>query len=327
MELAFLRKRSKKFLIQINGRSFSFVLKRDLETASHRTEVIAIGIFMSHNLSKKILFVLTLSLLSADTFASGWVQPEGSRYIKIWNRTIAGNQGSAPEATGDDFIETENYVATEIKIYAEQGLTNRLTVFSSLTPLGYASSHLGATQYIGPLGVGGRFGVLQGDWNLAVQAAGSWESGLGKKNILNQSYTDKQNQQRIAVFNPVVENTSGQMTLNLGKGFNWGWLNLGGGFQLNSSSDMDSVMLGSMQLGWNINKTYQFTFASFLHLPTGDVENPNISGAGQTEYVGVSLGLRIAVSETMGFHLGLEGAPHMKSNSATPSFIVGLDFL
>lgn len=274
-------------------------------------------------------FVLTW-LLAAPAFAAGWTQPAGETYAKLWLRGLL---GSAAFDSDGDSVGTTAYRDIQLNFYAEHGLSEDWTLIGFGAPVGYAHTATDSrrndtdTFYMGPMGVGGRYRLLRGEWNAASELRYAYAPAVGDRVLpLDAESTSAELERTRLPYRPALENHAAQLQLQLGRGLGtWGWISAYAGFQLNSAASMDHAVTGFAQLGATPWAWLTVDLHVTTYQPIGEVTSINVSGVGQTRYVGIGIGITGWLSDDVGLHAGADGAFLAYSNAATPSLMLGVE--
>jgi site-specific recombinase len=88
----------------------------------------------------------------------------------------------------------------------------------------------------------------------------------------------------------------------------------------------DVVLVGTAQVGWKPLDALTLD----LHLPynitLADYAENNVSGAGNTDYVGLGLGASWWFTSAFGVNLGFDAVVFAQANAATPSITAGVEW-
>lgn len=272
-------------------------------------------------IKKSPLFLLVCLLavaFSAEAFAGAWAQPQGKHYLKIWERSLIGSRAFGTDGKP---LDVEKYQDHQLNFYGEYGLFDRLTLIAQGSPVGYASAGGENSTYVGPLGAGVRYGLLQSSVNLAVEGHYTLSLPVGDKALFTEIVEGQP-----VTYVPSLENHAGTLLLSAGAGVGSGWVTASIGFQANSNEDLDPAIIGSAQYGYRFNETWLADVHVNTFHPTGEIEVVNVPGVGQTSYVGFGFGASYAFSPNTSLAVGFDGAIAAKSNAATPSLNIGLEF-
>jgi hypothetical protein len=265
--------------------------------------------------TRVILAALALVLLiPATADAKAWTQPEGDTYAKVWLRGIFGSDAFLADGT---IADSESYQDVSLRHYVEYGLTDDWTLLTYGAPAGLASYGNNSSAYVGPLALGVRRGFIDGPVQLAAEAHYGYAPRAGDKDLAPQGALES--------YRPAVETHFGVGELQVGYGLGWGWMVASAGFQWNSAEEVDSAVIGFSQLGVKLTETWIVEAHSSIYEPLGDVEETNVSGVGQTRYLGFGVGVSWWVTEAFGLNAGIDGAVYAESNAAAPSFSLGME--
>jgi hypothetical protein len=268
----------------------------------------------------RALLVLLVSLSPALAFAGGWTQPEGNAYAKLWYRGLFGS--NAFGADGETFELPDSFTDQAVNLYAEVGLHDHLTLVVHSNPFGMASIGDGSTTYVGRTAVGLRGGLAMGKTRLAIEGQYAFAPDIGEEAIASgvadtgEAFT----------YIPAVKTQSISGELQIGHPLSFGWLVAHAGWRGFTRSSIDPVITGFAQLGWNINQSWVLDAHVNLNEPLGDVEVTNVAGVGQTAYLGVGFGLSWWFSEAFALNTGFEGVAYARSNAATPTLTLGVEY-
>lgn len=268
----------------------------------------------------RALLVLLISLPPALALAGGWTQPAGSAYAKLWYRGLFGS--NAFGADGETFELPDSFTDHAVNLYAEVGLHDNLTLVVHSNPFGRAAGSDGSTTYVGRTAVGLRGGLAMGDTRLAIEGQYSFAPDIGEESVA----TGVADTGEAFVYIPTVKTQAISGELQIGHPLSFGWLVAHAGWRGFTREGLDPVITGFLQLGWNISSSWVLDLHTNLNEPLGDVEITNVAGAGQTAYLGVGLGLSWWFSEHFALNTGFEGVAYAKSNAATPTLTLGLEY-
>jgi hypothetical protein len=271
---------------------------------------------MRRILTRTLALALLLSPLEA--LAWGWSQPRGAHYLKVWNRSLLGSRAYFADGTARAL--PSGFGDHQLNYYFEYGLTDRLTLVSHGSPIGYSVHNGDSAAYTGPLQIGARYGLLQGTWNFAVEAHGGYtppvgERALGVGAVEGRPFT----------YVPTVETGLLDGELQLGRGIGRGWITAHAGFRWFSRSGLDPVVFGGVQGGYTFAFGLQVSLSVQTHQPIGAVTVTNATGAGQTRYVGFGLDLSYWVTPHWSVTAGVGGVLLAESNAATLPILIGFE--
>lgn len=270
---------------------------------------------MNYRVNIAAFFVCALTLgMSQSAFAGGaWSQEKGEFYAKISNTTLIGNKAFDLEG---EAVDVGDFHLISLDYYAEVGLGRQWTIVSSGRPIGSARYDDRRGNYLGPLSIGLRRGFSLYGLQLGLEAA----YGLQGINDRNLAPDDAD-----FVFRPTVPTQHGQLEFAVGKGLSWGWVTGSAGAKVFSNESISPVILANVQAGYHITSKLSLDARVGLNQHTGDLEELNVTGAGETNYLGIGLGLSYWLSERVGLTVGAEGVAFAQSNASTPSLTVGVE--
>jgi hypothetical protein len=266
------------------------------------------------------LSALSLVLLAAPSVASawGWSQPRGAHYVKIWNRSLIGSRAffadgmarALPTGFGDHAL---NY-------YFEYGITDRWTLVSNGAPIGLSVFNGQSAVYVGPLSVGARRGLIQGTWNLAVEAHYGFAPPVGTTSLGTGLVEGNR-----YVYLPAVETHQLDGEVQLGRGIGRGWVTAHAGARWYSADQFDPAIFAGVQGGYTFSFGLQLSATVSTNIPVGPTQATSVTGTGQTRYVGFGLDVSYWLNSHWGINAGFGGVFLAQSNAATPSLTLGFE--
>jgi hypothetical protein len=266
-----------------------------------------------------LLLGLTTTLAFAPGQAeAGWTQPAGSFYFKIWDQLLIGRRVHL--ATGGTSSLGRTYQDHGLRYYFELGVTDDLTAVVRGNPLGFAKLGDESTLYSGMLALGVRYAILRDPLPISIEAHYGYAPPLGD-GPLGSGIVDGQPW----VYLPTIERHQAGGELLAGYALSWGWLKGGTGLRFASAEGIDPVF--SAQAGIGARSSFGLTgeLVFSLHHPLGEIRVVDVTGVGQTRYVGFNLSLSWWLSDHFAVNIGGGGAFYVRSNAATPSFSVGIE--
>lgn len=288
---------------------------------------------MNRLISRPMFLALTgLCALISSAQAGGWTQPEGEGYAKLGMRGLTGSRGFLPDGSVTGLDGTFTDLRTEI--YAEYGLSDRLTLVTLLAPVGLASFSGDAdnaagtgdesTTYVGPLLVGARYGLkTDGALRLAIEGHVGGTPGVGDDSVGLGSSDDGDPYS----YTPAVAAMQGDLELQAGLGLSGGyWLSAGVGMRAWAADDAerDPAVTGSFQVGWASG-----TIVVDLHMnllqPLGDVEAFEVAGTAQTAYLGIGPGFSWWFNPAWAMHVGLDSVLFAEANAAAAPVVLAVE--
>ena len=282
---------------------------------------------MVMRLALSVAFLAAVWLAPSEARAGGWTQEPGHFYLKLWDRSlIRGSSGYV----GDTLGHTESvpeFSDHQLNLYGEVGVHERVTLVAALTPFGHADIGGASTAYVGPLVFGARVGLLRGSTPLAVEVHYGYAPSVGDDLLYDVTATGSDGVERRIVYQPTVENHRVEAQLQMGHGFRiretGAWFTASLGARANSS--YRSALTAFAQVGV---QPWRFTFDLHVGLYEpfgGSIAITNVSGAGNTRYLGMGIGIAFAITDNVGLTLGAEGVLYASSNAATPSYLFGIE--
>lgn len=264
--------------------------------------------------------MLTLLLSLGTAHAGAWTQPAGDSYGKLTTRILVGSnayvQGGA--------VPVGSYTDLSVQAYYEVGLSDHLTVVYTGTPLGRATYEDASSLYLGPNSVGLRRSLWEADLRVAVEGRVGWAEPFGQTDLATASGSDKTPEGYI--YSPAVANHWVDLEIAVGRGIKNGWVTGSIGGRSSTGEGFGNAVIGFFQGGYVFKQKFVVDLHVPLYLPTNPVEVQNISGAGDTAYVGMGIGFGWWFRQRVGLSLTADGAAYADANAASPSFAVGLQF-
>ena len=246
--------------------------------------------------------------------AGAWTQPEGAFYAKIWSTVLVGSSYFAADGA---IVESEPYQDVSLLHYAEYGLTDRWTLTTTGRPIGlsrYGSSEV--QPYVGALTLGIRRGFGSGPLRFGLEAQAGYQGLVGEMNLAPAAAG--------FVYRPAVASASGRLEAQLGLGFSGGWAALNVGAVYFAADELQPALVAMAQVGYQPLESLSVDLHVPVNLLLGDIERPNITGTGETSYVGVGLGLSWWFAERVGLSATFDSAFFARANLATPALGLGV---
>ena len=268
------------------------------------------------------MLLLLACSVGTSAVAGPWTQPKGDTYTKIAKRSVWGT-GSAFAADGRVVSDLPGYVDARLEGYFEGGLSDTLTAIAFASPVGIARYNGASTAYVGPIGVGARQALVRQRYVVAVEARYSYAPRVGN-GPLGAAFQTPERQ--LFEYLPTIEDHTGDVALALGRSTRWGWWWTSAGTRLHTADGVDHAVVATGQLGfpiaprWSVDGRFDFV------QPFGEVVVNNISGVGQTAYLGWTLTASFDLDEAMALVFGLGGAFYARANAATPALHFGVAF-
>ena len=265
-------------------------------------------------------------ILVVTTALAGWTQPAGSHYVKGGVRGIVGESAfpSTPIFPGQTELEAVpigEYQDWAVQVYGEVGVTDSLTAVFQGTPVGWSKLEGASTVYTGQLKAGVRYGLLSGTHNLAVEADAGYTPPVGEKDLLAATSSLAQ------LYRYVPTESGAELGGKLAYGIGWSqnWVRLAAGASWFSTPGIDPAMVGSAQLGRTTKRSNRWDLTVPFRVPLGDSPMSNVTGAGQTHYVGFTASYTLTFGQGFGLNTGLNGVFVAASNLAAPTLPLFLE--
>lgn len=250
-------------------------------------------------------------------------------YGKFWLHSVIGSQAyieALPsEPTG------ALYADLSLNAYLEVGLVERLTLLVLGRPVGWAmvrnEQQHNQAAYVGPIGLGFRWGWLPRAFKLALEGQYSYAPPLGELS-LGGGVVPSGNSW---FFAPTTSTHRVQAELQAGYGFGLGrgynaWVAAHAGFRFHTRASLGAAVTGMAQFGVQMPFRLVLDLHFNLYLPITPITDFNISGAGNTRYIGYGLTASYWFNGSIAITLGMEGVILAWANAATPAILLGLEF-
>jgi hypothetical protein len=104
-----------------------------------------------------------------------------------------------------------------------------------------------------------------------------------------------------------------------------GWLTGGPGIRWLSGDGLDPVALGYLGVGAWVIPELSVDLSGQIYWPLGDVVETNVSGAGQTRFIGLTLQASFWVVPEWSLTAGIGTAPLAESNAAVAALTLGFE--
>jgi hypothetical protein len=239
--------------------------------------------------------------------------------LKVWDRTLVGKRAFDLEGGRPELSET--YQDHALNLYAEYGVTKDTTVLFHGAPVGFSSFGDEATVYSGLNWLGLRFSLLRGETPLALQLEYGYSPPLGSDPLAEGTLEGVR-----FVYRPTFEQHLGRGQLSAGWSFGQVWTRTALAAVFSSGEDIDPALEAELAAGWRASFGLGITLNVALHLPTRTPRVIDVTGIGNTRYLGVELSFAWWFSEHFGVHAGVGGAPALTtSNAATPALSFGVE--
>lgn len=259
-----------------------------------------------------------LALHALDAGAWGWSQARGAHYLKVWNRTLLGP--GAYFADGENRPLPSGFGDHALHYYVEYGLTPRWTLVSYGSPVGLSVFNGDRAVYVGPVAVGARFGILQGVWNLAAEAHYGYAPPIGERSLGRGAAGGNAYD-----YLPALETHHLDAEVQLGRGVGRGWVTARTGVRWYSREGLDPAVYAGLQGGWTFSFGLQVALSVLTHQPLGAVTVTNVTGVGQTRYVGFAADVSYWFTPHWAVTAGVGGVVFAQSNAGAVPLLLGIE--
>ncbi|MFO0625822.1 MAG: hypothetical protein U0325_09425 [Polyangiales bacterium] len=264
-------------------------------------------------------WALALLLGGAEARAWGWTQPRGAHYLRVWARGLVGARGYL----ADGQIEPlgTSFVDVALHGYLEYGLTDDWTFVAQGRPVGWAQVGGDATGYTGELQVGLRRALLRGGWNVAAEVryglTPPWgDRALGAGVVRGAAW----------VYRPTVETQAFVGELQFGHGLGrLGWITSYVGVRSPTRPGLEASVHAGVQGGVRFGFGLMLAASVLTNVPLHGFTDSNVSGAGNTRYVGWALDVAYAITPRWSLSVGVGGALLAASNAGALPVLVGFE--
>lgn len=256
---------------------------------------------------------LLLTLIPPGAFAAGWTQAPDSYYAKIWGRGLFGNM--AYDLDGE-LLEVDRYHVVDLQMYGEYGVARDLTVLLHAVPVGTAAYGEERTVYTGPVFVGARRRFLDKKLQMSLEGRIGGSLGFGDSNLAGADDPFE--------FRPTIRTGTTSWSLQFGFPLSFGWVSWWAGPQVNTRADLSHAFDAGAQLGVQLGQ-FVIDVHSQLHWTFDRPDVLNVTGVGDTRYLGFGLGFSWWPSDRVGAYLGADGATLVSSNAATIPLQIGVE--
>jgi len=98
-----------------------------------------------------------------------------------------------------------------------------------------------------------------------------------------------------------------------------GWVTAGAGYRWLSAPALNSVVFGMAQIGRRWNSGFELEFHVPFQFSMGPIDELNLAGTGNTEYVGFGVGPGWWFAERVGVAAAVEGVGYAAANRGAPA--------
>lgn len=262
--------------------------------------------------------IIALLLAIAGPAHAGWTQPQGAVYAKVWERAIIGTNAYFPTFSSREL--PESYMDHALNLYVEGGLTDRWTLVVATNPLGWSRYGDSSTLYVGDSWLGVRRALLVQETRVAVElrvggAPGVGEETLGSGTVMGDPF----------VYVPALGTAHYGGELSVGRGVGAGWFKATLGGLAYTRPYLDPVVHASLGGGAQTKFGLRIGLTVAAWRPIGNIVVTNVTGVGQTFYIGGTLDLAMRLTDSLSLAFDFGGGP-ASSNAATPSLGLGLEW-
>lgn len=263
--------------------------------------------------------LLAMVLAPSQARAWGWTQPRGAHYLRTWVRGLVGTRGylasGAARPLGGTFVDLG------LHAYLEYGLTDEWTFIALGRPVGWAQFEGRAAVYTGEYVVGLRRALVRGAWNVAVEVrygltppVGDTPLGAGVIDGAAWRYT------------PTVESHQFTGELQWGRGLGRvGWITGFVGARYNTAPSLRAVFSAGVQAGARFDFGLLVAASVLTSVPFASFTESDVSGAGNTRFVGWGVDVSYAVTPRWALTAGVGGAFLAEGNAAALPFLLGVE--
>lgn len=257
-------------------------------------------------------------LLSGPAYAGGFTQSEGGYYVKAWSRSLIGTK--AFDTTGELVELPASFSDHALNFYGEYGLTREVTLLMQATPFGYSKYDDVSTLYAGTLALGVRHALWTGSQPLALEVRAGGRPAVGD-DALGSGTLDTGPYVVRATLPTLFFDVELQAAAGFGPGL---WVSAAAGARLFSRDGLSPALVSNLQFGWSSS----FGLVLDLHAQAYfSVQRPDVIdvlGVGQTDYIGVGVGVAYWMTSGFGVTLGADTAPLARANAGTVPIQVGV---
>lgn len=259
------------------------------------------------------LVAALVSFCSSSAFAGGWTQAEGTHYAKVWGNGLF---GSSAFGLDGETVATGSFSLLSLRAYGEYGLRPNLTLVAFASPFGLARMGDDAIAHSGTFLAGFRQRFIDRTLQVAVEARFGGAPGWGDENLapVKAEY----------VFVPTFRTWQTEWELQFGYPLPFGWVALSVGPKAYTNPALSHALGGSLQVGAQFGQ-FVVDLHSTLNWTFRPLEFLNVTGAGNTRYIGIGLGLSWWPSKRVGIHAGADGALYAASNAEALSTELGVE--
>lgn len=249
---------------------------------------------------------------------AAWTQPVGATYLKLWDHVLVGSK--VFDLDGQVVELGQSYQDHALRLYLEHGVAERLTVVARATPLGLASLGSETTAYAGLLGLGARIGLVTGAFPVALELGYGYAPPLGGAAVATGTLGDQAYR-----YQPALERHVGTVELQAGTAWRALWAVARVGTTFVHGDGLDPALDAGLRVGFSTTFGLSGDAGLSVHEPFRDPTLIDVTGVGNTRYLGIDLGLGYALTDQVGIRVDFGTAAYAASNAATPALGVGLE--
>lgn len=265
------------------------------------------------------------ALVAATLFAPtearawGWTQPRGAHYLRTWVRGLFGSR--AYLANGSVQPLGASFTDIALHAYLEYGITDEWTFIASGRPLGWSQLGDRAAVYTGDYTVGVRRAIVRGTWNLAAEARYSYVPPVGDASLGGGVIGGAPWEYR-----PTVETHGFHGELQLGRGLGRiGWITAFAGAKYLTGASLHPVFQAGIQGGARFDFGLMVAVSVLTNVPFQSFPESNVTGAGNTRYVGWGVDLSYRFTPRWSISAGVGGAIVADANLGALPILLGFE--
>lgn len=266
-----------------------------------------------------LALVAAIAVAPGEARAWGWTQPRGAHYLRTWVRGLFGSR--AYLASGS--IESLGTGFTDIALHAylEYGITDHWTFIASGRPLGWSRLGERSAVYTGDYTAGVRRSLVRGDWNVAAELRYSYVPPLGDESlgggVINGAPWE---------YRPTVETHAFHGELQFGRGLGRiGWITAFVGAKYLTRPSLQPVLQAGVQGGARFDFGLMVAVSVLTSVPFQGFAESNVSGAGNTRYIGWGLDLSYWFTPRWSVSAGVGGAIIADANAGALPILLGFE--
>jgi hypothetical protein len=269
--------------------------------------------------ARAALWALAVLLGSAEARAWGWTQPRGAHYLRVWARGLFGARGYLADG-GIDALG-QSFTDLALHGYLEYGLTDDWTLVAQGRPVGWAQMGDTSTGYTGELQAGLRRALVRGTWNVAAEIRYGVTPPLGDRalggGVIRGAAWE---------YRPTVETHAFVGELQLGRSLGRiGWITSFVGVRYLTRPGLEPSLQAGLQGGVRFDFGLMLAASVLTNVPLHGFTDSNVSGAGNTRYVGWGLDVSYWFTPRWSVSAGVGGAVLAESNAGALPVLLGFE--